>query len=286
MSKKVFNKNWKKYADVWLKVTPPWRPSPFEVKKYSQFLQKEFGKKRNKHALILGSTPEFRDLLNRHQFQVTCLDVNREMFQAMETVMKTEPTKERLKIGNWLDQPFKKNYFDLVISDEALDNIAFKDYLSFHKNVYDYLKDGGYYLYGCYYLVNKSFLPKEIRSGKFKALIEFYRKKPGWFKNFSNKEIIYQAFINNHNKEYFDQQKWQIKFGWYEQSLLNFLKRKKIDQAVYRALSFNLGLDAKFTQLYKGDYEKIFKKFFKIIQIDQDPSYSFHNKSLYIMKRK
>lgn len=53
----------KKFARMWTNYVPPQRPSAAEIVLYTKYLRKLQKKKREKiKLLILGSTPELRDL--------------------------------------------------------------------------------------------------------------------------------------------------------------------------------------------------------------------------------
>ena len=52
---------------------------------------------------------------------------NKNIYQAQEKkYLKNKNPREKVIISNWLVKPFKTNYFDVVLADEILNNLALK----------------------------------------------------------------------------------------------------------------------------------------------------------------
>ena len=98
------------------------------------------------------------------------------MVKGMSLVMKNKNPKEKVKIGNWLAKPFKSNYFDVVLADETLDNIALKKYSRYFQNVKNFLRIDGYFIYGDYCI------PARTRQISFDELAKLYNKDPEFIK--------------------------------------------------------------------------------------------------------
>jgi len=144
--KKVNLKEARSFAHFWKKLPVPVHPSQIEIKSWLPKI-KEIAKRRNPQALVLGATPEYRNLLFRFKINITILDINPFMVKAMSYLVKKN-IKEKKVLGDWLKMPFKDNSFDLVMSDSAQDNIQLKDLRKFFKNVYRALKPDGYWFFG------------------------------------------------------------------------------------------------------------------------------------------
>ncbi len=119
---------------------------PAIIKWYLDILEKEISdvKKKNKNAkvLILGATPETRDLVKKYGLDLTIIDQNREMIEKMTSIMK-EKGRENIVIGNWLSMPFKENTFDLVLGDGVSNNISYGETNAFFKEINRVLKKDG-----------------------------------------------------------------------------------------------------------------------------------------------
>ena len=123
------SKEWSLFAkNVWPQISWPWRPSPQDLQFWSKYLRKI--KTKNRRGIILGSTPEIRDLLARNKIETILLDRNPEMPKAMGIFMKTKGYKTKYVYGDWqrVDEYFPENYFDVVLGHAALNNRVKFDY--------------------------------------------------------------------------------------------------------------------------------------------------------------
>ncbi|MCK4968419.1 MAG: hypothetical protein KAS12_05155, partial [Candidatus Aenigmarchaeota archaeon] len=108
---------WKQIADMWSTYfTSPSRLSKGEIEKYRLWLEQ---KKKNgaKTALVLGATPEIREILYDLEYKTTIIDINLEMILAMNSQLKIINTDETIIKSNWLENPLKNNFFDIIIGD-------------------------------------------------------------------------------------------------------------------------------------------------------------------------
>lgn len=146
MKKDSFAAPWKKVAENWEKYyAPPGRPSKEDRGKYAMYVKKALGKKSGR-ALVLGATPEVRNVLHKFPLEVTCIDVNLEMILAMNKFVP-ESDKDILIRGNWVENPLADNYFDIVLGDLTWGNVPKDQWAKFHKNIKRILKPGGYYIH-------------------------------------------------------------------------------------------------------------------------------------------
>ncbi len=124
-SRKI-NDIFKYRADRWKDYTPSVRPSPDEINQYKQMIVSA-GRVKPK-CLILGSTPELRDLLYTLGCTVTLIDINEYMIQCMGNLMQHRSQNEKIIVGNWLTHQFGVNKFDFVIGDHIINMIPTSDY--------------------------------------------------------------------------------------------------------------------------------------------------------------
>lgn len=110
---------WENQVDTWDRMPSPVRPSPVDMTIYQSFMPPE---SKGESILILGSTPELRDLAaQRPDAQVYIADFSYRMPLAMlPFTMFVDPRRERWVRDNWLDLPFEKNYFSIILGDLVL----------------------------------------------------------------------------------------------------------------------------------------------------------------------
>lgn len=174
LKKNKFIESWKKFAKKWQKITSPGRPTVAEIKIYENFAR-PFLKKKGVKILILGATPEIRDMLARYKnTQVTLVDINLDMILAMTSLMKHKSAaeKEIWIRSNWLNAPLPKNYFDLVLGDMVLSNVPFKLQDKFLNNIKSWLRPGGCFINRC-----ESFTSR-WKSFSIEEICQIFKNKP------------------------------------------------------------------------------------------------------------
>ncbi len=178
---------WLKFVSRWEKITSPGRPSYKEIKIYEAFL-KSVLKKRDSNVLVIGATPEIRDMLAKYDVEVTLIDINHEMILAMSHLMKKKNNKENWLKANWLHAPLAKNYFNAVIGDFVIGNLSPENHEKFLKNVSEWLKKDGIFVTRC------EGYPKDYKPVSVEYLIEWHLKKPlvlKTYNSFSESLIFY-----------------------------------------------------------------------------------------------
>lgn len=108
---------WEANAAKWPNIGPPWRPSPGDVALYRRFA----AEKLPGRTLVLGATPELRDLLAEQATAMphpVVVDRSPAMLRAMTALAKTaRPTHERWHIADWCDDAAIPGGYDLVLAD-------------------------------------------------------------------------------------------------------------------------------------------------------------------------
>ncbi|MBU4369279.1 class I SAM-dependent methyltransferase [Patescibacteria group bacterium] len=177
MSKKKqekFANPWKAFAARWEKYfTPPGRPSKQAMSLYRQFAKKSFvGLKRQPRTLVLGATPEIRDVLAGLKAEVSIIDINMEMILAMTELTKIKNPKEIIVKGNWTNMPFPSGYFDVVLGDLVWGNVPIFLQNKFLKEVKRVLKPNGYFIHKI------ATISSDWRKGSLDEVMEKYVKIP------------------------------------------------------------------------------------------------------------
>jgi SAM-dependent methyltransferase len=214
--KKQYNPIWEKqqsnwWAYFWGGVKSPWRPSKKEILFFKNFIKKLLNKKKYLEVLILGSTPEFRDMLfGLRGVKVTLIDLNLTAKKGMDQLCRISDKKEKLIIGDWLkmNHLLPHHYFDVVMNDEGFENVDLKKHDLLYCNIAKALKPDGYFLSGraCLEDFRKSFLT----FGQFFAK---HKKDPKFFHNFYNRLWYLYRLIFSPETHVYDYKKQGGKLG-------------------------------------------------------------------------
>jgi hypothetical protein len=127
----------------WELVLPPSRPSAAQLTQISSLIQ---GVNRDEPVAILGSTPEFRDLLYECGFtKIYVLDRNTFFYNSMSQG-RIYKNQEQFVKGDWIDilDQFR-NTFSIVLSDLTSGNIPYEQRGIFYKLIAGSLKEGGFF---------------------------------------------------------------------------------------------------------------------------------------------
>ena len=137
--------DWKN-MDQWYTVLPPSRPTNDELERIEQFL---YTADRDKPVAILGSTPEFRDLLKRMGFHYRYVfDRSVDFYNRMGRLLPDSvPNGERFIDGDWLTTlPDYTDFFIAILSDLTMGNISYLDRDMFYTAIAEALVTGGTFI--------------------------------------------------------------------------------------------------------------------------------------------
>jgi SAM-dependent methyltransferase len=105
---------WERNAEKWPSATSPWRPSPGDVAVYRRLASAKVGGR----VLVLGTTPELRDLLAELGAVPVLVDMSRAMHRATSRLLrKADPSRETWIEADWCDADLPPSSFDLVLGD-------------------------------------------------------------------------------------------------------------------------------------------------------------------------
>lgn len=228
MRSSALNKStWNKYASDWATGHSPFRPHKSEVGLYEKCIQSVIHKNKSRKikALLLGATPELRDLLYKHKAQVTIVDNNPNMARAMTELLEISDGKEKIIISNWTDIDFPANHFDIILCDHGLHYIFFEEWDSFFKKINGLLTSNGHVAF--------SFLTAEsIETITAKTTVERYNTSHF---NMEMKWLCLYLMWNNLKK--ISNKKYYINTREINQQLKSLLNKRKIDVETYNFLS-------------------------------------------------
>ncbi|MBW2982301.1 class I SAM-dependent methyltransferase [Candidatus Woesearchaeota archaeon] len=150
-------------------------PTPEELRVYEKFFKIAKGSNKKLKVLILGATPEIRDLSIRLGAETIAVDVSPRLLLALTNVMEyKDDFNNKFMVGDWLeaDKFLQKNSFDIVMADVSLANLPAENNKDMLKTINKLLtKDG--------YLITRNLvydLPEKLRTVD-EILIDF--KKEG-----------------------------------------------------------------------------------------------------------
>ncbi len=163
---------WKDFAERRKKYgVPPGVPSESAIEHYKRLILKSTNNKPGK-ALVLGATPQIRDMLQDINFEVTIIDINFEMIFATTDMMRHKNPEEIIVRSNWITCPLKSNYYDIVIGDLVLCNIPKNLKDKFLRQIHRVLKKDGSW-------ITKLFIMNiDSKEENFEDLIEPFKTLP------------------------------------------------------------------------------------------------------------
>jgi len=190
-----------KYADPWSDTADNWNklgignhPSPHDVSVYENFLLEACRGVEKPRIILYGATPELRDMVAKYpDTELTVFDINKNMIEAMRTVMKLEPVNEIYVVGDWLSPPMSNNEYDAIIGDQIRCNISSKDHDKFYSNIHDLLKPSGLHISRI-----TTILPN-TKIYSVEEIIEKYSAMPRSKQVFT--ELIVYLMIQTHNNK-------------------------------------------------------------------------------------
>ena len=280
MAKKQYNPIWEKQQSDWWTyfwggVKSPWRPSKKEVLFFKSFIKKLLAKRKHLEVLILGATPEFRDMLFRlPQVKVTLIDLNMTAKRGMDRLCRVTNKKEKLVVGDWLkmDKLLPHHYFDIVMNDEGFENIDVRKHELMYRNVAKVLKPDGYFLSGraCLESLRKSYLT-------FEQFFNKYKKDPKFFHNFYNRLWYLYRLIFSPEAHVYDYKKQGAKLGRLGYEIIARAKKVGIKNTKYLGWDPRIGYQDPSLKNYMevdicdwNRLKRMMTKHFKIVKIYQD----------------
>jgi hypothetical protein len=124
-------------AKVWKLLTPPGKPSKSELAVFEGYV-KRLKRTKNAKILILGSTPELRDLSLKHGIKPIVIDYHPENFYHLKKLMKYMG-EERLINSDWRKINLSGKY-DLIMGDIAFNMVPLRDWPKMFKGLSDVMK--------------------------------------------------------------------------------------------------------------------------------------------------
>lgn len=105
---------WQNNANRWHTSSSPWRPSSGDVGQYNKLC----GDKLERNVLVLGATPEVRDLVALRGGTTVLVDISQSMIECMTGLLKNPGLARETWIkSDWQEALLPEDFFDLVLGD-------------------------------------------------------------------------------------------------------------------------------------------------------------------------
>jgi len=236
---------------------------------YEELLVKAIKNKPNFKALVLGSTPETRELVNKYNGHLCSIDISIEMMLKTKELVKIESEKlEHLLRSDWLDNPLAENYFDVVLGDGVANNVSLDNQKLFISQLHRVLKPGGHLI-----IRECCINPDRPIQGIEQISADFDAGKIHWFDAFISSYLYSDISAKCSEKDL--QQKRLLKyFDLLEQAFIEGRVSKKMIDALWWFKK-----DLNHTMLPKFEFIALLQEFFQLFAVEQANDYQFTSDS-------
>lgn len=274
---KEWSKDYKSYI-VTQRKNSPMAPSEEVLKIHYDNLFGITKRFKNPRMLVLGMTPELRDLGLHMGFEVIAVDFNWNMIKKMNELVGIKIREKEIIIkGNWLGIPLRDNYFHCVVSDVSINNLALNDFPRLFKKLQSILVSGG-----CISIKEAVHPDSDKQINAFEKNVELYRKKKMSFNDF----YLRARFMTSRHKTYNEKTKINSGKKVFEE-FKRVHKKSIINKKEFERL-YKLYNVISHTILKQSEFLRIFKRYFKLISIKQSDSdkYDFYPLKVFLGKVK
>lgn len=228
---------------------------------YKKYFEKAVASKKRAKVIVLGATPELRDIALQNKCELVTVDLSLEQVLGMEEVMKHRNSPEEIIVrANWLKMVdiLKNQTFDLITGDSCFCNLSAKDQEKLAEGCRNLLKKNGYLLirdpvpdlkkpkHPSYFYIKKYRQAKMKFADLFFNLTVYASDIKAW--NLRTKEFSYFNF-NKKLKEL------------YQRKILNKEEFKRLEKFASPHFSRIV--------LAKQEFESLLKKYFKLVKVEQ-----------------
>ena len=232
---------------------------------YRELIMKAVKNKKHFKALVLGATPEIRDLVLELGGSLVTLDVSTDMIVKCNKLMRyAGHKKEKIIIGDWLESGLADNSFDVVIGDGVTNNISVKDHSRFFKENHRLLKKDGYLIIR-EFVFNSKIAPDSVK----KITQKFDRGVSHWF------DMFLSLYINSELKpKIYNRKQCRLYMKKLFDHLYLYYKKGELSQKAFDAMWwFRSNIIHTFVE--KEVLEKNMTDFFQLLPVKQADNFFF-----------
>jgi len=173
--------DWKKWANYWRLLTECARPSRNDIQIIGHIINKKIKTCKSPVIVILGSTPEFRDLCVSYAIEykakVVCVELVEDMYRAMTDLTLLKNKKEDVVFENWLSMSLPNEFANIVIGDLTEGNIEEKFKTKYLSEINRILKKNGKYIVRQTAYISKERAKPVITLKQIEQKLEIYKQK-------------------------------------------------------------------------------------------------------------
>ncbi|MBW2982501.1 methyltransferase domain-containing protein [Candidatus Woesearchaeota archaeon] len=242
------------------------RNPPTAPDKAEQEIYKKYAETANGNCLILGATPELRDISLENGLKTYTVDLSRKMMDMGDKCMKHKNHPDETKIiENWFDMKFDNNFFNIVMADASFCNLSTKEenekLLGILKRI---IMPNGYFV------LRNIFLP-EIEKIPLKEVVSSYRqKKMNLFDFFAELRIVtyLDKVYNKETYQYDAKKNFELIEEDYKKGIFN-------KEELYKLMLFRNNIINTFYP--KKEFLKLVESFgFKLIESFENNRFRFN----------
>lgn len=275
---------WQQVAYMWNNYfTIPSRISPQEVKKYREWLSVINKDKKPLKGLVLGVTPELRDALSDFGYLLHSIDINLDMFLAMDELIKHKNPNEALIKANWLNNPLADNYFDVIVGDAVLPNIPWNDRPHLLSKVKKLLKPNGIFL-------TRAFCVPDVKPfSNVEEILEHFSKKEQPIMQSALEMVLEFQILTYDPKDHLGSfAKAKDVLAEYHKRKGDRFKNKKLQEIHNIVWDFwcKKFVNKNFVYAYRDEEENEYKKYFKTAEIFEAKDHDYSRITpMYLLKK-
>lgn len=254
---------WREFAHVWSLKRPPYKPSQNEIAFWRTHLDTLSKITPSFKALVLGCTPEFRELLAEYpSVKVTLADINEEMKRACDSLTGTKPARETFVKCDWRQMPFPDQSFHVVLGDCPHHNIKKDTYDTFFTEIKRVMKPNALFMLATWYFKDQP----ELTLTEY---LNWYERDPEYFSDFQNRTYP-QCQLGKGS--YYSKQTWEWDWGKIDADITQELKGMGYDDARIKNALLDWGT---YVQVCPSEpeFQSMLGNYFSLLEAYQDPSH-------------
>ena len=239
----------KKLAKEWGKYKPPSRPSSGEIRIYESYIREL---PRKSKILIMGSTPELRDLTAKYKIDTTICDWSEDVYRALKLLVKHK-AKETFIRGDWREMNFGEK-FDMIIGDCSTTVVPYKDLDTVISNVSRNLVPNGL-------AIQRIWVRHKKEKYSVSKIVKIFKKKPKnmhWYT-----WMLFTVFLH-----YYDTKNESLSGADIYEKMNKDYKKGRLPKRLLELFSLVKNHKTPNNVLLKRDLEKMLKMYFRIIKIE------------------
>ncbi len=257
-----------KVAKEWRRYKSPSRPSRSEIKIYEKCFRKlPIGSK----VLIIGSTPEIRDIAAKYRMNVTICDWSEDICKALKFLMKRSNAPEILHKQDWREMGFDQS-FDMIIGDCATTVVPYADLDTVLRNMEKSLKPSGI-------AVQRIWVRHKDQKYSLKSIEKIFEKKP-WQIHWYTR-MLFPVFLHYYNTE-----RESLSGEEMYESMKKDCENGSVPEELVKLFSLVKSHKTPNNVLLKADLENLLKKYFTITEVLQGKDNFRRNAPIYVLRKK